>query len=145
MINRAGLVLHHDQEPIMRSSTAFCAGLLLGSMLGVADSPAATPKSLEDRLAALDYTVGKEAGEIADFQIKERVYLDSRHLVVPGGSSRAYLVTLQERCHGLASNRVMAWTHTRHHLVRGDVLAPTHEGRRVDECKIERIQELDSK
>jgi len=129
----------------MRISIALSTGLLLGFIFSVDDVLAAPSKSLEDRLAALNYKVGKEAGEIVDFQFRERVYLDSRHIVVPGGSSQAYLVTLQERCHGLRSNRVIPWTHTRHHLVRGDVLVPTHEGRRVDECKVERIQELDSR
>lgn len=129
----------------MRLSIALSAGLLLGLMTGISDISAAPSKSLEDSLAALNYEVGKEAGEIVDFQIRERVYLDSRHLVVPGGNSQAYLVTLQDRCHGLRSNKVIPWTHTRHHLVRGDVLVPTHEGRRVDECKVERIQELDTK
>ena len=129
----------------MRISTALSAGLLLALMPGTNDISAASPQSLEGSLDALNYQVGKEAGEIVDFQIKDRVYLDSRHLIVPGGSSQAYLVTLQDRCHGLRSNKVIPWTHTRHHLVRGDVLVPTHEGRRVDECKVERIQELDSK
>lgn len=129
----------------MRNSIAPPAVLLLLFTLGAEGIPAASASSLEDSLAALNYEVGKEAAEIVDFQIKERVYLDSRHLVVPGGSSQAYLVTLEDRCHGLRSNRVIPWTHTRHHLARGDILAPTHQGRRVDECKVERIQELDSK
>ena len=129
----------------MLTSIALSASLLLGFTLSVDDIPAAPSKSLEDSLAALNYQIGKEAGEIVDFQIRERIYLDSRHLVVPGGSLQTYLVTLQERCHGLRSNKVIPWTHTRHHLVRGDVLVPNHEGRRADECKVERIQELDSK
>ena len=129
----------------MRISIALSTGLLLGFILNVDAMLAAPSKSLEDRLAALDYRVGKEAGEIIDFQLGDRVYLDSRHIVLPGGSSQAYLVTLQERCHGLRANKLIPWTHTRHHLVRGDVLVPIHEGRRVDECKVERIQELESK
>ena len=129
----------------MRSSPGLCVGLLLGFVLGAGGAAEAAPSSLEDSLAALDYRLGKEASEIADFQLKERVYVDSRHLIVPGASSRAYLVTLQDTCHGLRSNRIIPWTQSRHHLARGDVLAPTHEGRRVDECKVERIQELEPK
>lgn len=129
----------------MRTSIAPLASLLLGLALGADDIPAAPATSLADRLADLGYEIGKEAAEIVDFRIKERVYLDSRHLVVPGGSSQAYLVTLEDRCHGLRSNRVIVWTRTRNRLARGDYLAPTHQGRRVDECEVERVQELHAK
>ena len=67
----------------MRISTALSAGLLLALMPGTNDISAASPQSLEGSLDALNYQVGKEAGEIVDFQIKDRVYLDSRHLIVP--------------------------------------------------------------
>jgi len=96
MLDQARLDTRKYREPIMRISIALSTGLLLGFIFSVDDVLAAPSKSLEDRLAALNYKVGKEAGEIVDFQFRERVYLDSRHIVVPGGSSQAYLVTLQE-------------------------------------------------
>ena len=129
----------------MRTTIGIAVSLLLGYVLGTDAIATSPPTSLEERLDELNYLVGDEAPLIVDYQLGERVYLDSRNLIVPDASSRNYLVTLTDRCHGLRSNRVIAWTRTRHQLAPGDTLAPTHSGRRVDECEVESIHELDVK
>ena len=129
----------------MRTSIGIAVSLLLGYVLGADAIAATTPTSLEERLDELNYLVGDEVQLIVDFQIDERVYLDSRHVIVPDATSRAYLLTLTDPCHDLRSKRVTAWTRTRHQLAPGDTLAPTHEGRRVDECEVKSIHELNVK
>jgi hypothetical protein len=129
----------------MRTTIGIAVSLLLGYVLGADAIAATTPTSLEERLDELNYLVGDEAQLIVDFQINERVYLDDRHVIVPDASSQAYLLTLTDPCHDLRSKRVMALTRTRHQMAPGDTLAPTHEGRRVDECEVERIHELNVK
>jgi hypothetical protein len=129
----------------MRTTIGIAVSSLLGSVFGADVIAAASPTSLEERLDELNYLVGNEAQLIVDYQLDERVYLDSRHVIVPDASSGTYLVTLTDSCHGLRSNRVIAWTRTRHELAPGDTLAPTHQGRRVDECEVERIHELNVK
>ena len=126
----------------MRTTTCMFAMLSIGCVFCAADLPAA---SWQDRLAALDYEIGGEVSEVADSRMKERVYLDSRHVIVPGEASLAFLVTLQDTCHGLHSNRTQPRTHTWHVLAPGNILVPTHEGRSVDECRIEHIEELHAK
>ena len=129
----------------MRTTIGISAILSIGFACSAAGLHAASGASWQERLAALDYEIGAEASEVADYRIKERIYLDSRHVMIPGDAPLPYLVTLQESCFGLQSNRIIPRTHTWHVLAPGDILVPTHEGRSVDECVIERIEELQAK
>jgi hypothetical protein len=127
----------------MRPVNRTCIVLLLtwSATLGSALA-AGKPPSVEDKLAETGFTVGDEVEAIADYRLDDRVYLDGRHLIVPDGSSRSYLVSLDKNCHGLAANRLFVETRTRYQLTRRDKLSPRHEGRNVDRCEVVSIHQL---
>ena len=118
----------------------FCF-LALFTALGSALA-ASSAASLEEQLAENGFTLGDEAESITDYRLDDRVYLDSRHLIVPDSSSRSYLVTLAKKCHGLYSNRLYLRTRARNRIAPRDTVLTQHEGRNVDHCEVTRIHQL---
>jgi len=107
----------------------------------VAAAPASVP---DEKLAELGYKIKAEVEAIVRFQLKDRQYVDNRHLIIPDGSSVAFLVTTVHPCRGMSANRITARTRDSKNLSLGDKLQIKHEGRTVDHCEIERIQKLES-
>jgi len=117
--------------------------LAVAALFSPAAVGAAPAVPLDELLAEQGLRLGAEVPSIADFQLDQRTYLDSRHLVLPAGDDRSYLVTLDGKCYGLGGNRLIVQTRTRHQLAPRDKLMVTHEGRNVDVCGVKTLHALE--
>jgi hypothetical protein len=77
----------------MRHTISIGFVLFLVSFTAFGPAFAATPTSLQEKLAENGFTLGTEAQAITDYRLDDRVYLDRRHFILPDNSSRSYLVT----------------------------------------------------
>ena len=127
----------------MRQVHGICVLFILASItaLGSVLAAGATP-SLEERLAENGFSLGEEVQAITDYRLDDRIYLDSRHLILPDGSSKSYLVGLAKKCHGLHSNRLYLRTRTHNQIAPRDTVLTQHEGRNVDHCEVSSIHQL---
>ena len=127
----------------MRHIHGFRSLFLLASITaqGFALAAGTTP-SLEEQLAEHGFSLGAEVPAIMDYRLDDRIYLDSRHLIVPDGSSRSYLVRLAKKCHSLHSNTLRLRTRTRNQIAPRDIVLPQYEGRSVDNCEVSQIHQL---
>ena len=128
---------------IMRNVLTICGLLVLALITALGPALAAgTAVSLEEQLANNGFALGAEVPAITDYRLDDRIYLDSRHLIVPDGESRSYLVRLAKKCHSLHSNRLRLRTHTRNQIAPRDTVLPQYEGRSVDDCEVTQIHQL---
>jgi len=124
--------------------TTFGFYLLLGTILFASNVNSATPSpALDELLAEHNFRLGAEVELLADFQIKDREYVDGMHLIVPDGSSRSYLLTFTNRCKGLQGNRIIVRPKKAHQLVSNDRFIIKHNQHTVDHCVIATINELE--
>lgn len=114
--------------------------LLAALPLSVTAAPA---PPLEELLAEQGYRLGAEVDNLPGFDLDQRVYLDSRHLLLPDADARPFVVTLAARCNGLYANPVVARTRKHSVLAPRDKLQPRHQGRNVDVCEVKSIHALE--
>ena len=126
----------------MRHTISIGFVVFLVSFTAFGPAFAATPTSLQEKLAENGFALGTEAQAITDYRLDDQVYLDSRHFILPDNSSRSYLVTLDKKCHGLYANKLFLRTRTRYQLVPRDVVRPQHQGRNLDRCEVVSIHQL---
>jgi hypothetical protein len=129
----------------MRYSLKIDCFLISASILTAGISVAAPASSLTDKLAEQNFAMGAEVNLVEDYRLDDRIYLDSRHVILPGGASGSYLLNLAKDCHGLYANRIIPRARTKNQLAPGDRLMIKHEGRNVDSCEIVSIYELNPK
>lgn len=127
---------------MLRISLVLC--LILVSGLFAANVNSATPApALDELLAEHDFRLGPEVELVADFQIKDREYVDGTHLIVPDSSSRSYLLTFTNRCKGLKGNRIIVRPKKAHQLTSHDRFIIKHNQHTVDHCVIATINALE--
>ena len=119
-------------------------GLLVSTALlgACAQQPATPEKTLPEILAAKGYVIGESLTEIKDYKINGWNSLDSSHLILNGGPSTDYLITLVAPCTGLISApEQLSFTTTVGNLttldkvVISDMAVPSH-------CPIKKIETL---
>jgi len=127
----------------MRHVHTICGLLALATITALGPALAADATvSLEEQLADNGFALGAEVPAITDYRLDDRIYLDSRHLIVPDGSSRSYLVRLAKKCHNLHSNMLRLRTRTHNQIAPRDTVLPQYEGRSVDNWEVTQIHQL---
>lgn len=107
-----------------------------------AGTQAASKQSFTEILAEHDYRVGEAVEQVPGFDFENWEYLDSKHLVVFGEASQAYLVTLEYRCYGLGGKRVTVRQRKPGVLGPHDQFQVRYEGRTADRCDVEELHRL---
>jgi len=107
--------------------------------------PAEPPESqaLDQILAEKNYRIGAEVERISDIRADDRIYVDPENLLVPAEGDQLYLVTLDEPCQGLKTQRLVSRSGTYKELEKHDEIATKYEGRNADICRIDAIFRLE--
>ncbi len=115
------------------------AGVIL---LTACSTTASEPQTLEAQLVEKGYTIGPSVDRIQQFRVNGWNYLDRDHVIVTVDASRRYLVSLQTSCNGLLGAEVIAFTNTVSYLTTFDQLLVRDNGRMLERCPIESMNEL---
>lgn len=121
-----------------------CIPLLapLVAALVVACATPGTPPTLEQRLAQRGLSLGDKVERIPDYHIDGWSHLGAEHVVLEGGVSQRYLVTLVQPCSDLGSGETIGFSTTASALTAFDALVvETPIGPR--RCPIREIHALD--
>jgi len=119
------------------------SGLLLAATLGLSACATAPAQPIQDRIAERGYEIGEPVNDIQQFRIDGYNAIDARNLIVSGGPSRQYLVTLTYSCTSMPDVEQLAFTTTTSRLTTLDrVVVPPGPGRIQQNCPIQSIYEL---
>jgi hypothetical protein len=121
-----------------RLLSVFAVPLLLGGT-ALADDKA---PSLEERLAKRDYALGETVERIPDYRVDGWNYVDREHVIISGGVSRRYLLTLMTPCTDLSNAESIGFTSTGTSLTKFDTLV-VGSAIGPQRCAIKSIHALD--
>ena len=102
-------------------------------------------QALDRILAEQNYRIGAEVERISDIRMDDRIYVDPENLLIPAEGDQLYLLALEEPCHGLRTQRLVLRSGTYKELEKHDKIAPQHEGRSTDSCRIDAIYMLEKR
>lgn len=122
----------HIVSTLRRGACLAIAALLLTACATTPPEPVDLPKLLADH----GYQLGERVDRIQRFRINDWRYLDSQHVIIGGGVSRYYLLTLAARCVGLSSSQDLGFTTTAGDLTRFDRLVVRGGPGGGDRCTI---------
>ena len=110
-----------------------------------AKSPQEHPKDVQNQLADLNFQVGDQVDKIFEFRMDGWKFLNRKHIIVLGGESQSYLVTLKHSCHGLSlpTTIVLAFTSKKNQLTRNDNFQLNNKGQTIDYCTVKSVHELE--
>ncbi|MES0872551.1 DUF6491 family protein [Sinimarinibacterium thermocellulolyticum] len=96
---------------------------LLLTLVGACATPSAQDlPTMEQRLAARGLSLGAPVERIADYRIDGWNRLDDEHILVGGGVSERYLISLMQPCPDLGSAETIGFRTTGSVLTRLDIL-----------------------
>ena len=118
--------------------TSLC--LLFLSACATSEISTPTPQELA---ADKGYALGNEVDKIYNYRIDGWQHVSSRALIINGGPSTKYMLTLKTSCHNLSSTEVIGYTTTTNNLTRLDgIIVNDRIGGIEDKCYIDRMYEI---
>lgn len=114
---------------------------LIPALVAACASVAQSPPTLEQRLADRGLSIGGEVERIPDYRIDGWNHLGYDHVVLNGGVSERYLITLMQPCPDLGSGETIGFSTTASAVTAFDTLVvETPIGPR--RCPIRKIHAL---
>ena len=122
---------------ITRTMALCCAATVAAGALA-----AAPDDSVQARLARQNFTLGAQVDTLTGYRFDDRIPLDDRRVILPGGDSQYFMVTLASQCFGLSRNRIIVHAKTKNQIVPGDHLVTKKGASNLDVCEVASIHEL---
>lgn len=116
--------------------------MLAAALAACASKPAVQqPQTLEQKLAAHGYKLGKEIDHVERWNIDGWSRIDDQHVVFNSGPSRDYLVSVATACSGVATATTIGFTAMVDRVTKFDKLIVRDIGF-TDQCPIDSLHEL---
>jgi len=107
-------------------------------------SPQQQPETVESQLMELQFQVGDPVERIYDFRVDGWKFLDKKNLLMHGGDSQSYLVTLKPSCNGLSlpTSLLVPLASKQGTLTKNDRFQVRNKENTIDYCRVNLIHDL---